>query len=529
MYDRAGALGRIFRQIEEELRGLSSPLSSSSSPTRARTLGLVSLFSGQCDLLAFLSTCKHFRDAWRAHDGRQPRMYLEAACRTVSMVTWVIHCGAPWCPGWTRDGCWSERAGVWQPYTDPPRVAYRRKISAISVVGLTAAKVMRFNSTVEKEHARREAYNAEVPNMWNGKWWKESIISVAAEKGDIELLKWCLRHRCKATAADSAVAAATGNLLMMQWMKSTGAFPWDASVLSSAAKHGHFDLLKWLFANGCKHTDGKVMEAAAYCGRLDILLWLVRQGVSMNAKQRGRMAVVAAAEAGKLDAVAWLYARDFEICSWTCEAASRHGHVDVLKFLVERGAPCDSRCCQLAARGGHRPVLTFLNSHGVRWDTSVMEELAARGDIETMAWAIQEGAPLDWRVCAEAAKNGHLKALQWLRNVARCPWSRETATVAAEQGHLEIVQYCRREGCPVGRETCRVAARAGNLEILKYLVDTGAVWSRRDCFHDSRYDHHHVCEWVLQQGEDPFDVYYKCVRHNKTFFDCEACSLECQF
>ena len=141
----------------------------------------------------------------------------------------------------------------------------------------------------------------------------------------------------------------------------------------------------------------------------------------------------------------------------------------------------------------------------------------------------KKGHPLDWRVCAEAAKNGHLKALQWLRNVARCPWSRETATVAAEQGHLEIVQYCRREGCPVGRETCRVAARAGNLEILKYLVDTGAVWSRRDCFHDSRYDHHHVCEWVLQQGEDPFDVYYKCVRHNKTFFDCEACSLECQF
>jgi len=50
---------------------------------------------------------------------------------------------------------------------------------------------------------------------------------------------------------------------------------------------------------------------------------------------------------------------------------------------------------------------------------------------------------------------------------ARCPWSEDTATEAASQGHLEALQWAREHGCPWSEKTTAAAAAGGFLEILR--------------------------------------------------------------
>ena len=51
---------------------------------------------------------------------------------------------------------------------------------------------------------------------------------------------------------------------------------------------------------------------------------------------------------------------------------------------------------------------------------------------------------------------------------ARCPWSEDTATEAASQGHLEALQWAREHGCPWSEKTTAAAAAGGFLEILRW-------------------------------------------------------------
>ena len=44
--------------------------------------------------------------------------------------------------------------------------------------------------------------------------------------------------------------------------------------------------------------------------------------------------------------------------------------------------------------------------------------------------------------CAYAAQNGHLEVLQWARQNG-CEWTSLTCTYAAENGHLEVLQWAR--------------------------------------------------------------------------------------
>ncbi len=50
-----------------------------------------------------------------------------------------------------------------------------------------------------------------------------------------------------------------------------------------------------------------------------------------------------------------------------------------------------------------------------------------------------------------------------------CPWDTQTCANAADEGHLEVLQWARSQGCPWNDWTCADAARAegGHLEMLQ--------------------------------------------------------------
>ena len=71
------------------------------------------------------------------------------------------------------------------------------------------------------------------------------------------------------------------------------------------------------------------------------------------------------------------------------------------------------------------------------------------GHLEVLQWARRERVPVGHvdvrgRCAAEA---GHLEVLQWAHQNG-CPWDEHTFMWAAMEGHLEVLQWARENGCP---------------------------------------------------------------------------------
>jgi hypothetical protein len=73
-------------------------------------------------------------------------------------------------------------------------------------------------------------------------------------------------------------------------------------------------------------------------------------------------------------------------------------------------------------------------------------ELAAKtGHLEILEWTRKNNFPWGNKMCAYAASSGQLKILRWIRENHGCPWDKETCVRAAEGGHLEILKrYAQR-------------------------------------------------------------------------------------
>ena len=82
-------------------------------------------------------------------------------------------------------------------------------------------------------------------------------------------------------------------------------------------------------------------------------------------------------------------------------------------------------------------------------------------------------------------------ALKYLREEAKAPWDSRTASRAAENGHLHILEYLvERKFDKYDEVACAYAARNGHLDCLKYLRETAKApwnyWAVRDAHYDKQ-------------------------------------------
>jgi hypothetical protein len=82
--------------------------------------------------------------------------------------------------------------------------------------------------------------------------------------------------------------------------------------------------------------------------------------------------------------------------------------------------------------------------------------------------------------CSLAAYDGHLEVLKWLHSTG-CPWDSSTCDAAAVGGSLGMLSWLHKMGCPSNAATCCAAACGGHLEVLKWLHNTGCPWDSRTC------------------------------------------------
>ncbi|KAL6069907.1 Ankyrin repeat [Balamuthia mandrillaris] len=179
--------------------------------------------------------------------------------------------------------------------------------------------------------------------------------------------------------------------------------------------------------------------------------------------------------------------------------------------------------CILAAKHG--------DLQGCPLDVEVCSHSAAKGDLDMLQWARAVSCPWDWSAClVSAAEHGHLEVLEWARKQmlerereTPCYWHEEerihllrmVCNAAAENGHLLVLRWVKRRteerncGCsrlrlpsPWDERTCLLAAMNGHLEVLQWLrsEEVACPWDKRTSQAAASTGHSQVLQWAREHG-----------------------------
>src|SRR5579872_5352516 len=117
---------------------------------------------------------------------------------------------------------------------------------------------------------------------------------------------------------------------------------------------------------------------------------------------------------------------------------------------------------------GYLPILIKAKKRGIFQPDKIFCDIAAEGGhLRVLQWLRENECPWDIHTCAKASRNGHFEVLKWAR-INGCPWNAYTCFFAAYGGHLEVLQWARENGCLWNADTCSYAAYGGHLEVLRW-------------------------------------------------------------
>ncbi|CAL6374390.1 unnamed protein product [Bathycoccus prasinos] len=144
--------------------------------------------------------------------------------------------------------------------------------------------------------------------------WDERTIKMAADIGNLEMLKYCFSNDCPCDEEASCKQAAIG---------------------------GHLDCVRFLFdkVKPSRETEEKAARQAAGKGHLDILKYVVEERKISDAIKSG--CVGNAAWYGKLDCLKYLVEEaKVPLNNWRYIAHARYNERhDCLNYLLEKGSP----------------------------------------------------------------------------------------------------------------------------------------------------------------------------------------------
>ena len=175
--------------------------------------------------------------------------------------------------------------------------------------------------------------------------------------------------------------------------------------------------------------------------------------------------------------------KDFSATPQYLKWAHDHGcSTDTIKRWVwSRDADrwTHSRLAEMAAKKPDLQLLTWIFSLGISGDYHTTAAAAVHG--LAMLRATKWHAPYNADACAAAAENDHLDALQWLHK-RNCPWDQRTCAFAAKNGHLDVLKWARTRvspPCPWDWCTFAYATINNHRNVLVWLAKNAGTW---ECF-----------------------------------------------
>ena len=113
-------------------------------------------------------------------------------------------------------------------------------------------------------------------------------------------------------------------------------------------------------------------------------------------------------------------------------------------------------------------MLKWARENGCPWSPTVCARAAAVGNVEALQWLREKGCPWNYLVWSSAVAGYHVEVLKWAKEV-QCPEMPRSLpglfTLAAERGHLDVLDWFYQEGMLTGPKLLEVAKSAGDLHV----------------------------------------------------------------
>jgi hypothetical protein len=149
----------------------------------------------------------------------------------------------------------------------------------------------------------------------------------------------------------------TNKLELLKWIREEKKCGWSLCTIEVAAEQGNLEMVKYCIANKCP-LDKQACARAAYNGHLEMLKYLHEEVKA----PWGWTTASRAASNGHLHILEYLVERKYdEYCAWACEYAASSGHLDCLKYLHETAkAPWDEDAVKNAHKNNQHECLQYL-------------------------------------------------------------------------------------------------------------------------------------------------------------------------
>jgi len=96
-------------------------------------------------------------------------------------------------------------------------------------------------------------------------WWDEHMSNIAAKRGNLAMLKYCVENGCKVDQWTCVDAVISGNLTCLKYLREKNC-PWTSSTVYCARKYNRIDCLNYALEQKC--PEPTAAEAAKYASPL---------------------------------------------------------------------------------------------------------------------------------------------------------------------------------------------------------------------------------------------------------------------
>jgi hypothetical protein len=131
----------------------------------------------------------------------------------------------------------------------------------------------------------------------------EAVSRVAAQRGDLEMLRWLQEHGCPWRTHSILNEAASSSIELTAWVKRQPGVVCNEDTMNIAARKGLTAVCEYLHAEQCPWSALTCFYAAVH-GRLSTLQWLHENGCPWNAAD-------------------------------TCEAGAAGGSMEVIEYVMQ--------------------------------------------------------------------------------------------------------------------------------------------------------------------------------------------------
>lgn len=162
-----------------------------------------------------------------------------------------------------------------------------------------------------------------------------------------------------------------------------------------------------------------------------------------------------------------------------------------------------NKVCDIAAENGWLDLLMWAQNNEYPHDCRTFLLASEHGHLSILKWSFDNGLQEEWvpRMSTIAAKNGHLEIVKLLFTISPHLCNEWTCSYAAMFGHIEILKWLINNGCPYDEFTYKYAAQFGYLEILKWIREKEqAVWNRSICWNALESKNIEILKWLKGNG-----------------------------